>query len=230
MRYVLGLFVFSLFFVSLSNAQEISREQKFQKIVDLNAQVKNSINEYLAPDAADLNEAAKSGFEVFRIIPRGKINEKVGVRGGGAYYSFTTKSHDYDSNPQVGLQKDNLNIGFAGSDYGLIKDLGNLSLAGVSLESYGVNFLAKYEPPTTISEIRAERRGAGVYQINGITYNKSLPAIIGNTYVLRSVSNLNADALVAFKIHRKDTDGSLIIFWKMLKEFEKPLIDRTAAR
>ena len=230
MRYVLGLFIFSLFFVSLSNAQEISREQKYQKIVDLNAQVKDSINEYLSPDAADLNEAAKSGFEVFRIIPRGKINEKVGVRGGGAYYSFTTKSHDYDSKPQIGLEQDNLKVGFYGANYGFIKDLGDLPLASVDRQSYAVNFLADYKPPTEMIEIRSEQSKAHDYQTNGINYKSRLPAIVGNTYILRAINYEEADALVAFKIHRKDTDGSLIIFWKMLKEFEKPLIDRTAAR
>lgn len=229
MRYVLSLVVFSLIFVSFANAQEISREQKFQKIVDLNAQVKNAINEYLAPDAEDVSEATKIGAEVFRILPRGKVNEKVGVRGGGAYYSFTTKSHDYDSKPQIGLEQDKLSLGFAGADYGFIKDLGDLPLASVNRETYAVNFLANYKPPTAMSEIRVEQTKARDYQVDGITYKERVQAIVGNTYVLRSISFRDADALVAFRVHRKDADGSLIIFWKMLKEFEKPeIIERDA--
>lgn len=230
MRYIIRLFLATLMFITVTSAQDVSREQKLQRIVDLDTEVKNSINEYLAPDAKDMAEAAGVGAEVFRIIPRGKIDFQIGVRGGGAYYSFSTKSHDYDSKPQIELQQNNLSVGFAGANYGFIKDLGEISLASINTESYAVDFLANYRPPTNISEIRSEQSKSRDFQIDGITYKRELAAIVGNTYVLRSISFEDADALVAFKIHRKDTDGSLIIFWKMLKEFEKPKIGRTAVK
>jgi hypothetical protein len=34
-----------------------------------------------------------------------------------------------------------------------------------------------------------------------------------------------ADMLVAFKIIRKDSDGSVIIFWKPIADFGKPILD-----
>jgi hypothetical protein len=43
---------------------------------------------------------------------------------------------------------------------------------------------------------------------------------------LRAISFDDADILVAFRIHRKDTDGSLIIFWKLLETFEIPHLKR----
>lgn len=43
---------------------------------------------------------------------------------------------------------------------------------------------------------------------------------------MRAISFDEADTLVAFKIHRKDTDGSLIIFWKLIKDFEIPKLER----
>lgn len=43
---------------------------------------------------------------------------------------------------------------------------------------------------------------------------------------LRSINFREADTLVALKVYRKDADGSLIIFWKTIKNFEKPLLAR----
>lgn len=224
---VIRLFIVTLMFVTVTSAQELSREQKLQRVFDLDAEVKNSINEYLAPDAGDRNEAAKIGAEVFRIMPRGKIDSLVGIRGGGAYYSFSAKSHDYNDNPQIELQQDNLSVGFAGADYGFIVNLGDIPLSGINMETNAVSFLADYRSPEIMPEIRNEQRKSRDYQANGITYKRELPAIVGNSYVLRSVSSRETDALVAFMIYRKDADGSLIIFWKMLKEFEKPLLADT---
>ncbi|HJS52679.1 MAG TPA: hypothetical protein VJ781_12325, partial [Pyrinomonadaceae bacterium] len=48
---------------------------------------------------------------------------------------------------------------------------------------------------------------------------------IGNTFVLRAISFESADVLVAFKVMRQDTDGSLIIFWKQIADFGKPRLD-----
>jgi hypothetical protein len=228
MRYIIGLFVITLTFVSIANAQDSSREQKLQKIDALNNQIKVLETEILLPDIKDSNEAEKKGFEVFRLMPRERYDHKLTVRGGGAYYSFSSKSHDYQSISQISLEQNHLSVGFAGADYGFIADLGILPLATINKETYGAAFLANYKPPRNMIEIRSEQRQAHGYQIGDITYKRYLPAIVGSTYVLRSISFDEVDVLVAFKIHRKDTDGSLIIFWKMLKEFEKPTIDRVA--
>ena len=230
MRYLIGLFIITLCFITVTSAQDVSREQKLQQIVDLDKKIKNSINEYLAPDESDINEAARIGAEVFRIIPRGKIDFDMGVRGGGAYYSFSTKSHSYNSSPQIELQQDTLSVGFSGANYGFIKDLGDIPLASINTETNAVDFLSDYRPPTSMIEIRTEQSKSRDYQIGGITYNRQIPAIVGNSYVLRSIDFDIADALVAFEIYRKDTDGSLIIFWKILKEFEKPTIKRATGK
>ena len=230
MRYIFSLIVFTLIFVSFTNAQEISREQKMQKIFELNAQIKNAVKDFLAPDAADVSEAEKNGFEVFRIMPRGKLNEKVGIRGGGAYYSFKTKSHDYDDTPQIQLEQNNLSVGFYGASYGFISDLGNLPLSSINKDTAEVFPLLNYQPSQIESEVRAEYRNFYSRQnVNGVNYTKTLPATIGHSYILRAISFDEADTLVAFKIHRKDSDGSLIIFWKKLKEFEKPTLLRNSA-
>lgn len=47
--------------------------------------------------------------------------------------------------------------------------------------------------------------------------------------MLRSVSYGDADTFVAFRVLRKDSDGSYVLLWKTLKKFPKPLMERTAA-
>jgi hypothetical protein len=47
---------------------------------------------------------------------------------------------------------------------------------------------------------------------------------------LRSINYSDSDVLVAFRVLRKDTDGSLIIAWKMLKEYPVPDLARDKAQ
>ena len=49
------------------------------------------------------------------------------------------------------------------------------------------------------------------------------------TYLLRSISYSRADILVALQVVRKDSDGSMIIAWKLLKSFATPEVARTVA-
>jgi hypothetical protein len=148
------------------------------------------------------------------------------IRGGGAYYTFTKKIQEYNYGSDISLEQGKISVGFAGADYGFIYDLGESPLEAVEKESEQVHFLANYTPPSNEPEIRVEQRKSREYEVDGITYKSYLPAIIGHTYVLRSINFDDWDVLVAFRIQRKDTDGSLIIFWKMLKEFDKPIIAR----
>ena len=226
MHFNLKVLIFSLLFISVINAQDLTREQKLQKIDELNGQIKILETDALSPDVKDLKQAAKEGFEVFRLMPREKYDHKFTVQGGGAYYSFTTKSHDYQKTAQIALEQNYLSVGFAGADYGFIADLGNVPLAGINKETGEVVFLSDYQPPTKETEIRSEQRKAYNYDTPTATYRNRVLYSIGHSYALRAISFDNADLLVAFKIYRKDTDGSLIIFWKMLKQFEKPTLER----
>jgi len=222
-KVIISLFVF----VSFAAAQELNREQKLQKIDELHNQIKMLGNDVTLPDAKDLKQAQKDGFSVFRIMPREKYDRKLTINGGGAYYSFTRKTSEYGQGSDIELSQDNLSVGFAGADYGFIYDLGETLLADVSNDSDGVNFLINYKPPTNEPDIRVEQRKAHEYEANGILYKRRVPNIVGHTYILRSIVFERYDILVAFKVHRKDTDGSLIIFWKLLENFETPKIERS---
>lgn len=185
-----------------------------------------SMNEILLPSDAELAEAKNKGFEVFKLVPRGMFDyehNELSIRGGGAYYSFVKKSHSYNEIPQIELQQGNLSVGFAGADYGFITDLGIISLADISRENKITDFLLNYQPKRVEAEAREEyRKGGKGFEIEKIKYSKEVAATVGHTYLLRAISYDEADALVAFTIHRKNDDGSLAIFWKTLENFEKP--------
>jgi hypothetical protein len=226
MKFAVRIFVFVVLCGSIAFGQELTREQKLQKISELNSQIKVLEQDFILPDAKDLKQAQKEGFEAFRILPREKYDRKFTLQGGGSYYSFTTKSHDYQKIPQIGLEQNYLKVGFAGADYGFIADLGETSLANITRETGEVNFLVNYKPPTIEPEVRSEQRKAHDYEASGFSYKNHIPAAVGHSYVLRAISFDDADVLVVLRVHRKDTDGSLIIFWKLIENFEKPLFAR----
>ena len=229
MRSAVKIFIFVLLAVSVGNGQEASREQKLQKMLDLNDQIRILEKDFLQPEAKDLEAARKENLSVFRLNPREKYDRKLMIQGGGSYYSFTKNSHNYQDTVQIGLAQDNLKVGFAGADYGFIADLGEISLANVSKETVEANFLFNYKPPVNLSEIRIEQSKMGSYEVNNIVYKNRLPAAVGHAYILRAIIFDEADVLVALKIHRKDADGSLIIFWKLLADFETPYLERIRA-
>lgn len=226
MNSAVKIFVFVLLCCSMAFGQELTREQKLQKIDELNSQIKTLEQDVILPAEKDLRQGQKEGFGVFRLLPREKYDRKLTIQGGGSYYSFTTKSHDYQKIAQIGLEQNNLKVGFAGADYGFIADLNETPLGDVNAETAEVNFLLNYKPPTNEPDVRVEQRKAWNYQANGLTYKSYVPAVVGHSYVLRAISFDDADILVAFKVYRKDADGSLIIFWKMIENFEKPLLAR----
>lgn len=180
----------------------------------------------LQPDARDIARADEQGLKAFKILPRGMFDfEKndLAIRGGGAYYSFVKNSHSYNEIPQIGYQDDVLLVCFAGADYGFIADLGETPLSEITVETAGVKFLSEYRPPLFEPEIRAEYRKIGKgLEADGIVFRISQPVVVGHTYVSRSLSFNRADTLVAFHVSRKNEDGSLIIFWKPIKDFERP--------
>ena len=211
MRFFIKILGFILLCSTVVFNQELTREQQLQKIDELNNQIKILETEILLPDDKDLKQSEKEGFEVFRLMPRERYDHKFTVQGGGAFYSFTTKSHDYQKIAQICLEQNNLSVGFAGADYGFIADLGNIPLTSVTKETGEINFLVNYKPPTKEIEVRSEQSKTANYETETATYRSRVVVSIGHSYVLRAISFGDADILVAFKIHRKDTDGSLII-------------------
>jgi len=168
---------------------------------------------------------------MIRLLPRetydGNAKRALTINGGGAYYSFVRKTHEYGQGSDIELQQGQLSVGFAGADYGMLLNLGDVSLDQVASDHAATRALLDYTPPKKEAEVRAEFRKLwqGI-ELTGFTFKSRLPAEVSNTYLLRSISIERSDVVVAFRITRKDTDGSLILVYKVLKSFPKPTMER----
>jgi hypothetical protein len=98
------------------------------------------------------------------------------------------------------------------------------------LEHPAVEYLSQFKTPTKESDARTQWRQLDLgLTINEITYKRDLPALVNKTYVLRSINYEQADILVAFRVIRRDADGSVIVAWKTLKKFPVPRLERSNA-
>lgn len=109
-------------------------------------------------------------------------------------------------------------------------DLGDRGLSQISEETAEAKFLYEYIAPSDEPVARAEYRKLQNYEAEGFIYRNSFPAVVGHSYLLRAISFSKADILVALQVIRKDTDGSLIIYWKPLKTFNKPELMRNDSK
>lgn len=173
---------------------------------------------------------------LIRLLPRQGYDreafladQKRNLLGGGAYYSFALLTHAYGHGSDIQLESNNLSVGFAGADYGMLTNLGDTPLEPITLDDMRVQDIAAYRPPRAEPEAREEYRRTGSSEgmtFDGFLYHKSLPVQENSTYLLRSISYRRSDVLVAFRLVRKDTDGSVIIAWKLLKQYPAPKLER----
>jgi hypothetical protein len=217
--------------------------------------------------AAFANFLRQSNTGLVRLLPKGKyeFSETVAanadpdtilpIKGGGAFYSFTEKSHSLGPWSEISLQDDKLVTGFTSESLGLITSLGDVPLETLSLNTAGVEYLAGLTPPTRYMDAHQQRKNnLNGISVGSLTYQSIFPATANTTYVLRSIAYkkegmLNpytdrgqwdpkrppqdlyiphpeeyegADVLIAFRIVRKDADGSVVVLWKRLKKFSAP--------
>lgn len=196
---------------------------------------------------------AQPGTGAFRLLPEsGCGGNKYVVNASpkclnqipdSSYYSFREKKHTAEILSDIRLEN-----GYLISDgimaQGILVELGDVSLEEVSLESEGLNFLRNYAPET--SNKNAHRQyllmARGV-RIGDFLYRKFLPANENTTYAMRVIAykgkifqtfrgfryNILAgdkriDLTLAFRVIRKEADGSVTLFWKELEQKEAPRI------
>lgn len=217
--------------------QTQSRAEVLKDIETKRAELATLEKQFLAPSAED--RAAYAEFltqpdtGLIRLLPREKFDRDANkaaaltIRGGGAYYSFVRLTHEYGYGSDLELYAGYLSVGFAGADYGMLTTLDGVRLEDVSTELPGGMFLARYKAVTNEPDARIEQRrfGTGTV-IDGVSYKERLPVEVGATYLLRSINFEKSDVLVAFRVVRQDTDGSLIIAWKMLEKYPTPKLAR----
>jgi hypothetical protein len=154
-------------------------------------------------------------------------NRGLTINGGGAYYSFTRRAHEYGKGSDIELQRGELSTGFAGANYGFLVNLGDVPLENISLGLPEVNALATYKPASEEPKARVEqRRFSNGTEVNGMQVKDTLPVRADSTYLLRAIYYSRSDVLVAFRVVRVDSDGSAIILWKLLKKYSIPQLER----
>jgi hypothetical protein len=162
------------------------------------------------------------GTGLTRLLLRGKYEFL--PRGGGAYYSFSRRSHDYGSASEIELGTEGFSTGFAGADYGFFLILGSVPIenvpssedapvVGAKVESGAWKQMWSYRPPTDMATLRTEFRSRP----------RNVQVLEGMTYLLGSIHPRLADILVAFRVERILADGSVVIVWHVLKGFQPPM-------
>jgi hypothetical protein len=232
-----GVLITLLLAAVSSFAQTQSREELLKQIEAKRAEVDALEKRYLSPSEedqaryADFLHEADTGL--IRLLPREKFgfnNQRKGVSvsGGGAYYSFVRLIHDYGQGSDIELSQGVLSSGFAGYDYGIMTNLGDIPLENVSSETAAAQVIAAHTPPTEEPKIRMEQRKWGNGQtVEGASYRSRVPLVVNSTYLLRSIEYDRSDVMVAFRVVRLDSDDSAIILWKLMKKFPTPLATRT---
>lgn len=175
---------------------------------------------------ADFLKQPETGL--MRILPRETYGyDVVGMRGGGSYYSFTKRTHEYSNTTDISLEQGYFQAGFAGANYGMLTTLGDVPLENVSLETAAAQILASHTPATEEPQARIEqRRTSEGAVINGASFRNRLLLKVNSTYLVRTINYSGSDALVAFRVARIDNDNSAVIVWKLLKKYPIPYLAR----
>lgn len=234
------LLIIAISFISSNGfAQSASREDLLKEIRAKRADLQQLEREFLAPTAEDRGAYAEFLSQpdtgLIRLLPREvydsetykKNNKTLTMRGGGAYYSFTRLTHEYGFGSDIELDSGHLLVGFAGADYGILVNLGDVTLNELTIEDPRLRYMSGYAPPSKEPDARLEalRFRSGV-AVDDVRYQSRLPVAVNDTYLLRSIDYLDSDVLVAFKVVRKDSDGSVILAWKLLKKYPVPQLAR----
>jgi hypothetical protein len=210
-------------------AQSTDRPALLATIDSLRGQLQEKETAFLLPSEDDFatfrDFLQQPDTGLVRLMPREKYDGKMLIRGGGAYYSFVRLTSAYGNGSDIGLEQGTLRVGFAGADFGFLTVIGDVPVDSVTLDRPGVTYLLALKTPMTEPEARDQQRRSGIgFEADGFAYKASLPAAVNTTYVLRSTSYTESDVLVVFRVTRQDSDGSLILAWKMLKKFFGPTV------
>ncbi|HVS21828.1 MAG TPA: hypothetical protein VHD88_08260 [Pyrinomonadaceae bacterium] len=223
---LIALFTFAVFGVT-AFAQSPTLENLLKEVQSRREELTALERTLVAPSEEDRTAYAtllrQPDTGIIRLIPR---ENKLTI--GGAYYSFSRLTHEYGYGSDIALEQDSLSVGFAGADYGMLTNLGDVSLDEITLEHPSVRFLSEYVPANKELDARSEhRRFSNGETIGGVPNRNRLPVEVKTTYLLRSIDYDTTDVLVAFRVVRKDIDRSFIIVWKLLKKYPKPELARS---
>ncbi len=246
LRFITIFFLLATVCISSGAAQSVDRAKLLEEIIALQDQIKNTTDPeikavlqeqleskealYLAPAETDISANTeflrKPDTGLIRLLPRETFdlsNQKLSMRGGGCYFSFSRMTHEYGFGSDLSLEIGRFKVGFAGTHFGFLVSLGDATLETLAIDHPGLTYLTAFVAPTNEPLARDQQQRAGQgFTENGFLYSDRIAATVGSTYAVRSVYQERSDVLIAFRVLRQDTDGSLILLWKRLKWFATP--------
>lgn len=174
---------------------------------------------------------------IIKLLPFRKYEKQVSTIQGGAWYSFSLCSHDAFNEADLAFNEHNdLETGFKGLDFGFFLNLGDVPIQRISnSRNYPLrlglgyrdawNFVWKYKPPAEVKKARLEGYKFSTYsgwKIGKARLRSHVEVVENTTFLLRSVNYESSDLLVALRIEEIQEDGSIVLVWKILKNFVVP--------
>ena len=173
--------------------------------------------------AAQMLEQQDSG--VIKLLPEKKYpQELLGMHGAGAYFDFARQSHHYRTGREMSLQD-----GKFICRYGFFLEIGDVSPKRIAE-------LTESPPPwvdETIKQRWSNLWGANEQLPGDLVASlgksearggpRGVPAQAQRAYLFRSIDDvISSNILVGFRVLRICDDGSVVIAYRILKEFESP--------
>lgn len=149
------------------------------------------------------------------------------VREGGIYWSFATRGHGYGDEPDLALRGGRFEIGFAGVDTGVVVDLGTKPLAEARVLPSGrgpdpaLDFALWQEVDQTRPRDEVIAEMGGLQQRVGELDANDADAIVGHSYLVRSIRENEHDLLAVFEVLEIDERGALIA-WQVARTWPVP--------
>lgn len=169
------------------------------------------------------------------------------TRGGGSFFQFKDRSHLYGYGSDITyrtfstdemLDYAYFRVGFVDKQLGFLGELGLADIRNLDLTHPIIQFARAYTPPVEVKDWDKED---ALFWDNIVTMfnpfstreenaeitrkdvSPKVPALVGATYVVRSMIAERYDVTTVFQVVRKDpVDGSIIIAWKVLDDVEIP--------
>lgn len=169
--------------------------------------------ELVSVEAGDEAEARKSYIRAVKLFPDGILDEIIPLPEGESFsvYPFIEISEFYFA-PRLAYVNGSLKF-LNDESGGLIYNLGGTPLGTVGEQSREFMALSKFKTPQNKSEIQSS------FSVDGFAFVNSTPAVAGNTYLIRAFNLKGKDGIYVIHIKRKYSDGSIVFFVKLLKNF-----------
>lgn len=173
---------------------------------------------------------------------------KYTMPGSGNSYSFRTANYRIRHLADLMLAGGNLRIPGI-MMHGMMTNLGDVAIESVSLRTRGLDFLTEFKPSNQFERAMAIEQIVGTgLERDGFIYARFLAVQDNTTYALRVVAydgkvlravpgasynemdfDRRRDVVVAFRVVRKDADGSVTIVWVELSDVDSPTLKMPAA-